>query len=471
MKSVKNNIIYNIIYQLLILIVPILTIPYISRVLGVDGVGIYSYTYSIVYYFMIISLLGINNYGNRVIAQTRDDKYLMSCNFWSIYFIQFIMSILMIIIYFLYLIIFDIDYKLIAFIQILFIFSAMCDVNWFFFGIEEFKITITRNGFLKLLTLIFVFVFIKNENDLWKYTLIMSLMTFLSQLILWPFILKKVYKPSVIHLSNIKLHFKKCIVLFIPVIAVSLYKIMDKVMLGTIVNVTELGYYEQAEKIISVPGAVITALGTVMLPRITNLVSNKQNKLALNYIEKSIYLMMFLAFPMMFGIIITSSKFIPLFLGENFVKSIPLLNLLSITIIFSSFANVIRTEYLLPNENDNVYIISVIIGAIVNFIINFLLIPKYLGIGACIGTIFAEFIVCYIQSSFVKDKLPIKKYLNKIMSFFFKSVIMALIIYPIKYLNFNNLVIIILQIVIGIIIYFVLNIKYIFSILKIKIFK
>ena len=462
MKSVKKNIIYNVLYQLLILIVPLITIPYISRILGADGVGTYSYTYSIAYYFMIISLLGINNYGNRTIAKSRDNKKIMSQNFWNIYFIQLFMSIIMIVLYILYMLIFNNQYTIIAWLQIFFIISSMFDINWFFFGIEEFKLTVTRNSILKIITLVLIFTLVKKPTDLWKYTLIMSASTLVSQLILWPFLLKKIEKIEKIDFKTLKVHFKQCLILFIPVIAVSLYKIMDKVMLGYLSDVAELGFYEQAEKIINVPCAIITALGTVMLPRISNLVANKNHEKVISYIEKSINVIMFLAFPMMFGIIAISHNFIPMYLGADFSKSATILNLLSVTIIFSSFANVLRTEYLLPHELDKIYIWSVIGGAIVNLAANFLLIPKYSGIGASIGTIFAEFFVFFVQSFALRKKIPIANYLKSVLPFFGKSMIMFLIVYSINFMQIHNVLIrILLQVTLGIVIYGVMNVGYI----------
>ena len=99
MNDLKKNFFYNVAYQVLILILPLITTPYISRVLGADGIGIYSYTYSIAYTFALVMLLGINNYGNRTIAQYRENKEQVSKKFWGIYCIQFIMSAIVIIIY------------------------------------------------------------------------------------------------------------------------------------------------------------------------------------------------------------------------------------------------------------------------------------------------------------------------------------------------------------------------------------
>ena len=150
MSSVKRNVTYNIIYQILILIIPLITAPYLSRVVGAKGVGIYSYTYSIVYYFMLLCLLGVNNYGNRLIAKVRDDKEKLSKTFFSVYLFQLFMGIIMLIVYIIYLLCVNNEYKTIALIQSLYILSAIVDINWFFFGLEEFKATITRNTLLKI---------------------------------------------------------------------------------------------------------------------------------------------------------------------------------------------------------------------------------------------------------------------------------------------------------------------------------
>lgn len=235
----KKNIIYNIIYQVLLLLIPLITVPYVSRVLNADGLGIYTYTYSIVYYFMIIAMLGISKYGNRKIAKTRDNKKEMSKEFFSIYALQIIMSLTMTVFYLIYIFAFDIKYKDIALIQSLYILSSMFDINWFFFGIEKFKLTITRNTIIKVTSLILIFVFVKERSDVWIYTLILSGSTLLSNMILFTFLRKYIEKVK-ITFSDIKKHIKQCLILFLPVIAVTIYKVMDKNMLGALTQIEEV---------------------------------------------------------------------------------------------------------------------------------------------------------------------------------------------------------------------------------------
>lgn len=467
MSSLKKNFLYNILYQILIMILPLITIPYISRVLGVSGVGIYSYTYSIVNYFMLIALLGINNYGNRTIAKSRDNKIELSKSFFGIYYIQLFMSVIMILSYVLYLLIFNSQYKFVSFLQIIYLFSNMFDINWFFFGNEEFKLTVTRSTILKIITLFLIFTFVKDKSQVWLYTLILAASTLLSQLLLFPFLKKRVVRVK-LSFSDIKKHIKPILILFIPVVAVSLYKIMDKIMLGFLADVIEVGYYEQAEKIISVPTGLITALGTVMLPRISNMVSKGEEKEIKKYIKRSIEFMMFLAFPISLGLISVSSDFVPLFLGDSFNKTIILTQLLSITVIFMSFGNIIRTQFLIPKERDKDFTISVIGGAIVNIIANYLLIPKLSSVGACIGTIGAEFFVAAYQIIAVRKELSIFEYIVNSISFFIKAIIMFGAVILVSKVQINIFVKIILELTIGCTVYFILNIKYILDLLKLK---
>lgn len=460
MGEVKKNFIYNIVYQILILLIPLITVPYVSRVLGPSGVGTYSYTYSIVYYFMIFAMLGLNNYGNRSIAKVRDDKEKLSKTFKEIYYMQMITSILMILLYFLYLMIDDSKYKMISVIQSIYIISCLFDINWFFFGIEKFKLTVTRNTIIKLLSLVLIFLFVKEKNDVWVYTLITSGSMLLSQLFLWPF-LKKYVNNVPVKFKDVLKHFKPCLKLFLPVIAVTIYKVMDKTMIGWFSNTSEVGFYENAEKIINVPNAIIAALGTVMLPRMSNLYAKNKQEESKKIIEKSIKVMMFLAFAMTFGLICISKNFSLLFFGKNFEKSGTIIILLSVTILFLSWGNVIRTQYLIPKEYDKIYIKSAFLGAIINLIFNLIFIPKYKSVGACIGTILAELSVMLYQTLSIKNELPLESYIKDIVPFFLKSVLMFIIIYSFNFISLNPILKIFVQIVLACIIYYLLNYKYV----------
>lgn len=458
MNNIKKNFVYNFIYQILIMMLPLITVPYLSRILGAEGIGTYSYTYSIAYYFTIFAMLGLNNYGNRSVARIRNDKDKLSKMFWEIYGMQIITSIIVFICYAVYIEFSSID-RIILIIQGVIIISSIFNINWFFFGIEEFKLTVTRNTIIKVLTVIIIFLLVKSKNDLNIYILIMAASILLSQVVLWPFLFKKVYfvKPK---LTDIRKHFSQNLLLFIPVIAVSVYKIMDKIMIGYMSSMVQVGLYENSEKVITIPMSLITALGTVMLPRMSNLIATGKKKESYYLIEKSMLFIMFMGSAFMFGIAGISNVVAPVFFGQEFKNCGILITLLSTTIIFICWANVIRTQYLIPNNEDKIYVNTVLIGAIVNFIINFLLIPNLGAKGAAIGTIIAEATVCIGQTFWARKKLNIKQYFKNGFPFMLIGLVMYL---TLKFLGLGHAItinLLILQIIVGVIIYIVLSLIY-----------
>lgn len=460
MSEIKKNYIYNVAYQLLVILLPIITVPYVSRVLGVEGVGIYSYTYSIAYYFILFSMLGINNYGSRYIAKVRKNRDETSRVFLSIYCMQFIITILCIIIYYAYIFLFNVEYKKIAIIQGIAILTSLFDINWFYFGLEKFKITVLRNLIIKILSLICIFIFVKKAEDLPIYTLILSLSSVISCFPLWV-ILKKYIRFTKITLKNVIEHIKSCLVLFIPVISYSIYKVMDKTMLGSLIGANEVGYYENATKIINIPLGFITALGTVMLPRMSNVAANGDKNQFETLIKKSINFIMFISIPICLGICAISDDFSVLFFGSEFEKTGILCIYLSVTIIFIAMANVVRTQFLIPKERDKEYVISTICGAIINLVLNLYLIPKYESVGACISTVIAEATVMIYQIFAVRKDIPILKYIKEGSLFVINSLIMFILIIVFDFISMNSMLRILLQVVLGILLYLLLNIKYI----------
>ena len=371
----------------------------------------------------------------------------------------------MLVIYIIYLIIFKNEYLRVAILQALYVLSCAFDINWFFFGIEKFKITVTRNTIIKILSLVLVFIFVKEQDDVWIYTLILAGTTLLSQIIIWPFLKKYINLKIKVRFKDIKKHFKNNLKMFLPVIAVAIYTMMDKTMLGIFSGVDEVGIYENAYKIYSVPISIITALGTVMLPKSSNLIANSKNEELKKYIYKSIEFVMFLSIPMALGLMIVAKDFSILFFGKQFAKSGVVLMLLSILIPVFSWGDVIRNQYLIPKEMDNKYIISAYLGAFVNLIMNLIFIPLYGSLGACYGTLVAEVVVAIYQTISVKKELPLKKYIKLGIPFLLKTLFMSIIIYLIGGFIKSPLLKIILQAIVGVIIYFAFNHKYIFNII------
>ena len=301
-----------------------------------------------------------------------------------------------------------------------------------------------------------IFLVVKTKDDLWKYTLIMTIGTFISQTVVWVY-LKKYVVFTKIKLSDIKEHIKPNLILFVPVISYSIYKIMDKIMLGNMATITEVGLYENAEKIINIPQGVITAIGTVMLSKMSNMVVTENEEKNKKYIELSMKYVSIIACAIMFGLLAVAQRFTPIFFGEEFTKSGNIIVLMSCIILAISWANVIRTQYLIPNKRDKIYIISTFVGAIVNLIFNSLLIGKYQSYGAAIGTILAEYCVMIIQFVCVRHELNIKQYLKDLIPPFVIGTIMCIFVRVISIFMENNIFTLCTQIIIGAVIYIVLT--------------
>ena len=427
MAGIKKNFIYNVSYQILNILVPLVTIPYLSRILGPELVGVYSYTYSITNYFVLFAVCGMSTYGVRAIARAGEDRRERSKVFWSAFLSQAIIGVTTLLIYILYGIFFHEGGLAITFIWGFWVISAVVDVSWLLFGCNEFKTPTIRSFVTRLLQLISIFIFVKDANDLTIYIFIISIGFLINQLLLLPFIRKyiDIYKPT---WKEITSHFIPNLRLFLPVLAVSLYTTLDKIMLGAMSNMTETGYFEYAEKISRLPLTAITALGTVMLPAMSQILADGKRERAIALLGKSMWVMLAIAYAFMFGIIAVVEEFVPIFFGEGFLPAIPLMILLSIIIPVISVTNVIGKQYLLPSMRDNQYTASVAIGALVNVLINVALIPRYAALGAAVGTVAAEIAVLVVQLFFVRGQLPVGRYFLGSLPFLISGACMLVLV-------------------------------------------
>jgi len=452
MSSLKKNLLYNMLYQILMFVLPLITAPYVSRILGADGLGTYSYIYSISYYFGLCGMLGIANHGNRSIALNKNDRNKISQVFSNIYTIQLTGTLIALLAYIVFAVYIFNGNKIIAYLNIIFVISYMLDISWFFFGMEQFKLTVTRNTIIKIMTVICTYIFVKNRNDLWVYTLILALGALFSQLYLWLNIRMFIsYKKAI--WMEVKNDLKQVFVLFIPAIAYSIYKVMDKIMLGSLTTVTQVGYFDNAEKIINIPVGLITAFGTVMMPRISTLIADNNSKQISIYNALSFKYFTMVVCAATFGLAGISDVLAPTFFGKEFIESAPLIAGLSFTLIFMTWANIIRTQYLIPNKKDNPYVISTVVGAVVNLVFNIIFIPRLQAVGTLISTLLAEFLVFFIQMIYVRKDFPVLKYLKPSLMFFPIGVIMGMGVKYVGVVRGTSISTLFVQLVIGAIIY------------------
>lgn len=452
-KSITKNYIYNLIYQILVMLIPLITTPYLSRVLGAESIGIYSYTLSITTYFILFGSLGVSMYGQREIAYVQDKIQDRSIVFFEILYLRFItLGLSLILFYFLFCM--QGEYQIYYRIFALEILANCLDISWFFQGLEEFKKTVLRNVVVKLLSIVFIFCFVKTSADLEKYICIYVFSTFFGNISLWLYLPKFIQKIPIKSLKIVR-HMKPVILLFIPQIATQIYTVLDKTMIGMIVlDKSEVGYYEQAQKIIKLLMTIATSFGLVMIPRMAHTYAIGASEKIKDYLNHSFSFILLLTFPLMFGIISVSFDFVPIFYGMGYDKVVILLCLMSPIIILIGLSNVIGMQYLLPTKQQKKYTISVVLGACVNFLLNLMLIRYWQSIGAAVSTVFAELVVTSIQFYLVRKEISFLSVIKFSYKYFFCSIVMFGVSMVVGSFILNSFWSIVFQVFCSVIIYF-----------------
>ena len=404
----KKNIILQTTYQVAIMIIPFITAPYVCRVLGSKQAGIHSFTYTTVNYFMMFAMLGIENYGNRTIAKARKNKQDVDVKFTEVFYCHLIPSTVALILYLVYCFTLGGIYRIIGFIQILYVIADLLNINWLFAGLGEFKVTVVRNLSVKLLTVISIFALVRDKDDLLLYIIIMTVGTFLGQSAVWT-VRHKYVRFAKVEIKNVISHLKPMSILFISVIALNIYRMIDKTMLGHRDELNILGCYEYADKIIRMPISVIVAIGVVMLSKSSNMLAVEGEKKVINLLYDTLKYITLIASLFMFGMLVFGDNFAVLYLGEEYSDTGRLLSILSFSFIFMTWNSVLRTQYFIPKCEDKSYTISVWVGAIVNIALNALLIPKYSAFGAAVATDIAYASVTITQLFFARKVIKVLK--------------------------------------------------------------
>lgn len=454
-NSIVKNYIYNAVYKILVVFIPLITTPYLSRVLGAENIGIYSYSLSITTYFILFGSLGISMYGQREIAYIQNEKYQRSKAFFEILFMRIItLSISLLLFYFSFCLNgqYSVYYKILIFEIV----ANALDISWFFQGLEEFKKTVIRNTIVKLISVFCIFLFVKSSNDLEIYLYIYVLSNFIGNLSLWRYIPKYICKVNKNEINIFK-HLKPTIGLFIPQVAMEIYTVLDKTMIGSIIlDKSEVGFYEQAQKIVKMVLSIATSLGIVMMPRMSNIFASGNKEKLNTYINKSFSFVLLLAFPLMLGLISISNSFVPIYFGNGYDKVASLMIIISPIIVVIALSNIIGIQYMIPTKKQREFTMSVIIGALVNFLLNLILIKKYASIGASIATVIAEFAVTVTQFILVRKEIRFLDILKISYKYIIASIIMFSVSMVIGIIITDNLLSIVTQFVTSLVIYFII---------------
>lgn len=466
-KKILKNYIYNLIQQILLVISPLITIPFLSRSLGADGVGAYSYAFALTNYFTLVATLGCDVYGRREISYVKNSLENRSKKFWSIQIIKTVCTLLVGIVY----IIFSLNNtnKVLLLILTFHLVNVPLNIGWFYQGTEKFKKITIRTIFLKLAELLFVIFCIHSKDDLIKYTFGSSFINFLTFFVLWLDI-KNDIRFEKVTLKEIKFDLKNCLQFFLPAIATSIYTLLDKTMLGILTgSYTENGYYEQAQKINIVLLRIVLSLGLVLLPQIASAFKEGNKKQVNDFINKSGKYVFFISLPLAFGLICISDNFVPWFFGNGYDKVSELLKLSGFILIMQGLDDVFGMQYLVNVGKQKQYIISLFSGAIMNFIFNLILIPKLASAGAIIASFLGELVIVLIQMYYVKDSINLKRFFKQSKNYVIASLAMLIIIPLNNYLKvpiLNTVIIIGLSMVIYFITLFILKDDTMINVLK-----
>lgn len=398
--SSRRNIGYNLAYRLFSMAVPIITAPYLSRAVGQAGVGIYSYTWGISTLFVLLGTLGLTDYGVRAIAQVKDDSAQRNRTFSAIYRMQLVVAGVALLGYLAYALFIAGAEKPLALHMTLMSISCLVNLDWALMGMDQFKPIALKNTLVKLAAAAAVFLFVKSADDLWIYALVWSGSTLLGCLLTWTNLRGLVAFVSVPWRDAFR-HLLPCLRLFLSVVAVNVYRTMDKVMVGAISGMAENGLYENAEKIIFSLASLISAVSAVRMP----IMANRYARGEVAAVQKGLRQVMeiFLCFTIMTAVClyVVGEDFAALFFGEAFRGSGTLMKYLGFSLIPIGLANAVRTHWLLPRGQDKVVVSSVTLGAVMNLVVNLLLIPSMGAMGAVIGTLAAEGTVPLVQFLFV----------------------------------------------------------------------
>ena len=448
-KSVAKNYIYNLAYQILLLIVPLVTTPYLSRVLGVRQVGINSYVNTVVTYFIMFSQLGLNLYGRRQVAYVRNDRKKATELFWQLICIRgmnFTIGILCYVI----ITVSSGQYLLYYSIYVIHFIANAADITWFFQAYEEFRVITIRNFIVKILNMLGVFVFVRSGDDLWAYILMISLSELLSQMVMWFGIKSKIdFKIPTLH--GITEHIKGSFVMFLPQVITTIYTLMDKLILGLLSTEVQVGLYSQSEKIIKLTLAVISSLGMVSMPRIANDYTNGKIESFAKRLSKNRRFVVFLAMPLIGGIFGIAENFVPWFFGDGYEKVSCLMVLISPIILLIALSDLYGMQCLVPMGHMREYTISTVGGAVTNVFLNIILVKKYAAVGVSIATVASEFVVTGLMWFFSRKYIRLKS--GGICWYVVAGIVTGMIVKMIDQHNPGSPMWTLAEIIIGIIVY------------------
>lgn len=451
-KSVTENVFFNMLYQVLVTVLPVITTPYVARTLGLRANGIHSFTESIVTYFIIFGAIGTSLYGIRKVAYVRDDEEELAKAIKEIISLRLILMLATLAVYVPMLCINN-QYAFLYRIHIINIIANGIDITWFYQGVEDFKKVTIRNLIVKMLFVLSLFIFIKEPSDLPLYVFLIVVSAFAGNLIMVYYLPQYVDLKKGKKLNRLK-HLKPSVALFVPQAMNYIYALIDRSMLGWLTNTDNVGIYDQAQRIVRMITAILQSVGYVMMARVANLTMSNDKEGIKAYIRKSVNFNLFIAFPAMLGILGVADDFIPFFLGNEYLDVTPVLKVLSVLIFTTSMNSLMGVQLLIPLGREKIYTIATTAGAFISVIGNFLLIPKLGIFGSCIAYIVAEATVFAVSYWNLRDMFNLPVLLKDNLSIIFGAVLMYIVVRFITMMDINIILKLAFELCGGALVYF-----------------
>ncbi|MDF7639321.1 oligosaccharide flippase family protein [Lactobacillus sp. ESL0791] len=424
MKRTFLNILYNAVYQIFLVLVPLITVPYLARVLGPRTYGIYSNVNNIIQFLMIFCTLSVSYIGMRTISQTRayGNHKDLTAAFWGLWYFQGIAGIVTIAIVVLAASLFHFKYWNYLLLMVPYLISAQVDISWFFQGLADFGRVVLKNTAVKLVSVVLILLWVKNTEDLWKYLLIMSVSTMLGSFVFWFDIHRYVGRP-VWHFYRYRTTIVEIITLLIPQIATQIYTSLDKPILGLFQNSTQVAYYDNSQRISNMVLGIVTSISLVIMPKMASEGKKEQRVVLKKSLEATIML------GTLFAVIIMANtkQFVPFFFGSKFIPMTPLMFFFTLTIIVIPTGGVFANQFALANHRDKDYAIPVIVGAVLEVILSYFLDQYYGAAGAMVAILLTEAVVLLLRLWIVRDGYDFKYSFQDIPKYFIIAAITLLI--------------------------------------------
>ena len=460
-QSLSKNFIFQFLYQGLMLIVPLVLSPYLTRTLQETALGNYTFANSIAYYFVIFANLGISRHGQRIISQSSGDDNKLRKEFWSLFSLHSIISAVAAVAYVLYVAFFVREYKIIYVIELMYVLSALFDITWLFYGLENFKSVVIKNGLVKVIECALIFALVKQPSDVGIYTAICAGGILIGQVVMIPQAVKTV-KPIKFTKADACNHIKPLLVFSIAVIAATLYTVFDKTLLGIMSTKENVAFYEYSNRIIIVPRSIVSVVGTVMFPRACKLAAEGDTEGQRRYINYSFLFTAFIGIGSIFGFLAVAKLFATIYYGLSFSICGTIMIALSPLIFLIGMGDIIRTQYMIPNGMDKQFNICIVLNAIVNLVLSVSLIPLIGVYGAVVGTVSAELFGLIYQMVLCKKFIKAKDIVLSTIPFVLIGTIMYVAIRAVANYLPGTLSGLLIEIMVGLIIYSLISVTYLF---------